>query len=103
MPEADDEEHEDDGAARYLKPVPDGWLEPGDEEGREEERDRREDGLLHDEVFAPVGFDELVDAAVEARLDNRPPKALRVLVVRVEDRADDEVVRVDSLELVVVV
>src|SRR5829696_10592739 len=100
MPEPDAEEGDDDGAADELEAVPEVRLEPGDEEGREEERDGREDRLLEREVLAPVGLDELVNAAVEARLHGHPPEALRVRVVRVEDRAAaHEVAAVRPLEL----
>ena len=60
--------------------------------------------LLEREVLAPVGLDELVNPAVEARLHGHPAEALRVRVVRVEDRAAaHEVVAVRSFELSVVV
>src|SRR2546421_2010515 len=103
MPQADDEESDNDRATDDLKAVPEGRLEPGDEEGREEERDCGEDGLLEREVLAPLGFEELVNLSVVVPLHpSYPAHALRVRVVRVEDRAA-EVAAVDSFQLRVVV
>jgi hypothetical protein len=103
VPQPDEEERDHDGAADELELIPEGRLEPGGEEGREEERDGREDGLLEREVLAPVGLDELVYAPVEARLEGHAAQALGVRVVGVEDRAAaDEVAAVRALELRVV-
>src|SRR5436305_1968598 len=103
MPQADDEESDDDRATDDLKAVPEGRLEPRDEEGREEERDCGEDGLLESEVLAPLGLEELVNLPVVVHLHpGYPLEALRVRVVRAEDRAA-EVAAVDSFQLRVVV
>src|ERR1044072_1748711 len=104
VPQADGAQRDEGGAAEELKIVPEERLEPGDEEGREEERDGRKHRLLEGEVFAAVGFDELLDAAGGARLHGHPPEALRVWVVRVEDgAAAHKVAAVRALELCIVV
>src|ERR1051326_177915 len=103
VPQADGEERDDDGATDDVKIVPEGRLEPRDEEGREEERDGREDRLLEREVLAPVFCDQLVNPSAEASLScDDPPQPLRVLVARMDDRAS-EVAAVKSCKLSVVV
>jgi hypothetical protein len=57
MPQTYGEERRDHRAPDELKVIPEGRLEPRDEEGGKEERDRREDRLLEDYVLASVGLD----------------------------------------------
>jgi hypothetical protein len=88
MPDADQREGDHNGAARPLiEDMPEMRPQHRDEEGREKERDGREDGLFKDILIAALLFEHEVNGPVPARLRRRLAHTLRVNIVGVKNRA----------------
>src|SRR5918912_468186 len=86
MPDADEEERDDDGAPRVaVKVIPEARLQHRDEEGREKERHGSEDGLRTLEGLAALGFEPEVNRPVPTRLRGHTTHAARMWIVRAED------------------
>src|SRR5437763_16816183 len=86
LPYAEKEEGEQYSAQRQPPEFPPARLERRDEEGREEERDDGEDGLLLRKGIAPPIFDPLINDSIQPCLYCDLPHSTRVWVIRMEYR-----------------